>query len=93
MQEFIEINLLPKNYKKKSMDFSLGKTGVYAFAAAAVIIVMLISVTVLQRYKIAELDENIVKANQRASMLQKDIQLVDALIEVKNKVILRFQAK
>lgn len=92
MQNFIEINLLPKNYKKKSLDFSLGKTGIYAVAAAAVIIIMLISVTVFQKHKMAELDENIIKANQRASMLQKDIQLVDALTEVKDKVKARMSA-
>ncbi len=92
MQSFIEINLLPKNYKKKSLDFSLGKTGIYGVAAAVVIVIMLISVTVFQNYKMAELDENIVKAKQRASMLQKDIQLVDALTEVKNKVKARMSA-
>lgn len=92
MQNFIEINLLPKNYKKKSLDFSLGKTGIYAVAAAAMIVVMLISVTIFQQYKMTELDENIVKAKQRAAMLQKDIQLVDALTEVKNKVKARMAA-
>ncbi|HDL01225.1 MAG TPA: hypothetical protein ENH23_03220 [candidate division Zixibacteria bacterium] len=92
MQNFIEINLLPKNYKKKSLDFSLGKTGIYAVAAAAVIVIMLISVTIFQHYKMADLDTNIVKAKQRASMLQKDIQLVDALTEVKNKVKARMAA-
>ncbi len=92
MQNYIEINLLPKNYKKKSLDFSLGKTGIYAVAAAAVIVIMLISVTVFQSYEMAELDKNIGKAQQRASMLQKDIQLVDALTEVKNKVKARMIA-
>ena len=92
MYNFIEINLLPKNYKKKSMDFSLGKTGIYAMAAAAVVVIMLISLTVFQSYKMAELDENIGKAKQRASMLQKDIQLVDALTEVKDKVKARMSA-
>ncbi len=92
MQNFIEINLLPKNYNKKSLDFSLGKTGIYAVAAAAVIVVMLISVSFYQQNKLSELDENIIKAKQRATMLQKDIQLVDALTEVKNKVKARMTA-
>ena len=88
----IDINLLPKNYQKKSFDFSLGKTGVYAIAAAAVIVLMLISVTVYQRYELAELDQNILRAKQRATMLDKDIKIVDGLTEVKNKVQLRMQA-
>lgn len=74
------------------MDFSLGKTGIYAVAAAAVIIVMLISVSFYQQHKMSELDENIIKAKQRATMLQKDIRLVDALTEVKNKVEARMIA-
>lgn len=89
---FIEINLLPKSYQKKSFDFSLGKTGVYIMGAAAVVIVMLIAVTFYQRYQLSQLDENINRAKQRAAMLQKDIQLVDALTDVKNKVQERMHA-
>jgi Tfp pilus assembly protein PilN len=88
----IEINLLPKNYAKKSIDFSLGKTGVYAIAAAAGIVLMLIAVTFYQKYQLSNLDTNIMKARQRATMLQKDIKLVDALTDVKNKITERMQA-
>ena len=88
----IDINLLPKSYQKSKFDFSLGKSGVYAIAAAAVIVIMLISITFYQKYQLSELDENIQRAKQRAAMLQKDIQLVDALTEVKQKVQKRMQA-
>lgn len=88
----IDINLLPKSFQKSKFDFSLGKTGVYAIAAAAVIVIMLISITFYQKYQISQLDENIQRAKQRAAMLQKDIQLVDALSEVKQKVQRRMQA-
>lgn len=88
----IEINLLPKNFAKKSIDFSLGKTGVYAIAAAAGIVIMLIAVTFYQKYQLSKLDTNIQKAKQRATMLQKDIKLVDALTDVKDKITERMQA-
>ncbi len=88
----IEINLLPKNYAKKSIDFSLGKTGVYAIAAAAGIVLMLIAVTFYQKYQLSNLDTNIQKARQRATMLERDIKLVDALTDVKNKITERMQA-
>lgn len=88
----IEINLLPKNYQKKSFDFSLGKTGVYFLAAAAGIILLLITVSVWQNYQMAKIDDDIVKAKQRAQMLQKDIQMVDALTDVKHKVQKRMAA-
>lgn len=88
----IEINLLPKSYQKKSFDFSLGKTGIYAIAAAAGIVLMLITITIYQNYQMSELESNIEKARQRAAMLERDIQLVDALSDVKNKVQMRMAA-
>ncbi|HOP08168.1 MAG TPA: PilN domain-containing protein [candidate division Zixibacteria bacterium] len=88
----IEINLLPKEYQKKSFNFSLGKTGVYAIGAAACIIVMLIAVTFYQRHQISQLNENIDRAQQRAAMLRKDIQVVDALTDVKAKITQRMTA-
>ena len=88
----IEINLLPKNYLKGSRGISLGKVGVYAVAAAAGIIIMLGAITFYQLFKLDELQANIEKANQRAALLQKDIQLVDALTDVKAKITRRMSA-
>jgi len=88
----IEINLLPKEYQKKAFKFSLGKTGLYAMGAAAAVVVMLIAVTFYQRSEIANLNENIDKARNRATMLRKDIQLVDALTDVKAKITNRMEA-
>lgn len=88
----IEINLLPKEYQKKSFNFSLGKTGLYAIAAAAGIVVMLIAVTLYQRHQISQFEDNIDRAKQRAAMLRKDIEVVDALTEVKAKITQRMAA-
>jgi len=60
--------------------------------AAAAVVVMLIAVTFYQRSEIANLNENIDKARNRATMLRKDIQLVDALTDVKAKITNRMEA-
>lgn len=88
----IEINLLPKDYQKKSFSLSLGKTGVYSLIAAAGVVIMLIGVTFYQMHQLTTLDENIKKAQQRAAMLQKDIAVVDALTDVKSKINRRITA-
>ena len=88
----IEINLLPKDYQKRAFSLSLGKSGFYAIAGAAGVVVMLIAVTLYQAHQLSKLDDNIARARQRAAMLQQDIQLVDALIEVKAKINDRMQA-
>ena len=63
----IEINLLPKGYRKKQVSFSFGKTGLYAVVAAAGVVLMLVSVTVYQMNQVASLDDGIVKASSIAS--------------------------
>ena len=88
----IKINLLPKGFQKRSIDFSLGKKGLYSVVAAAAIVVMLIGVTMFQKYQLSQLEENIEKAQLRAAMLEKDIKVVDALTDVKNKITLRMSA-
>jgi Tfp pilus assembly protein PilN len=88
----IEINLLPKDYLKSSRSFSLGKSGLYVFAGAIGVVVMLIVVTFYQMRQVNTLESNIQKANERAAMLQKDIKLVDGLLDVKTKINQRMAA-
>ena len=88
----LEINLLPKEYLKKGLSLSFGKTGLYALAAIGGIIVMLVGVTFYQMHQLATLEEKISIANRRAIMLQKDIKVVDALIDVKTKITQRMAA-
>ena len=88
----IEINLLPKEYRKKTFDFSIGKTGVYVIAGAAAVVLMLIGITFYQIHQLNSLESNIAKAQQRAAMLQKDIKLVDGLLDVKDKISRRMNA-
>jgi Tfp pilus assembly protein PilN len=88
----IEINLLPKDQQKRAIEFSFGKSGLYVAAGAVAVIIALAGITYYQKSQIAELDENIDRAKQRSAMLQKDIQLVDALTDVKDKISNRMAA-
>jgi len=88
----LEINLLPKEYLKKGLSLSFGKAGLYALMGIGGVIVMLVGVTFYQIHQLASLEEKISIANRRAVMLQKDIKLVDALIDVKTKITQRMAA-
>ncbi len=88
----IEINLLPKDYQKKSFDFSLGKAGLYAVTAAGVIILGLLVFTFIQKHRLSNLEDDIERARQKEAVLQRDIKLVDALNDVKAKIMHRMAA-
>jgi Tfp pilus assembly protein PilN len=88
----IEINLLPKDYLKGQRNFSFGKTGLYVVTGAIGVVVMLIVVTFYQMRQVSTLENNIQRANERAAMLQKDIKLVDGLLDVKTKINQRMAA-
>lgn len=90
--EMIRINLLPKEYRKKTGRFSFGKTGYYAGGAVAGVIIMIVAVSFFQMYQIRELDDKINIARFRTSQLEKDIRVVDALIDVKEKIVKRMEA-
>ncbi len=88
----IKINLLPKQYQKRSGGFSLGKQGKYAVAVIAGVILMLGSITSYQMYQMSELEEQMKIARMRTQQLKKDIQLVDALTDIKYKITNRLDA-
>jgi Tfp pilus assembly protein PilN len=88
----IQINLLPKEYLKSKRAFAIGKSGVYLAAGAVAVVALLVGVTFWQMHQVRQLDENISRANQRAAMLRQDIQMVDALLDVKTKITRRMEA-
>jgi Tfp pilus assembly protein PilN len=90
--EMIRINLLPKQYQKRSGGFALGKQGKYAIAAVAGVIIMLGGITFYQMHQIDELEGQMEIARSRTMQLQQDIQLVDALMDIKNKITNRLDA-
>jgi Tfp pilus assembly protein PilN len=88
----IEINLLPKQFSKRSGSWSLGKNGIYAVIGVAGVLLMFAAVTIWQLYKIDELKGQMEIARARTLQLQKDIQLVDALTDIKSKLTDRLKA-
>ncbi len=88
----VNINLLPKQYAKRSGKFSLGKHGLYFVLAAAGVLMLFGIVTGWQLYKINELKGQMDVARARTSQLQKDIVFVDALIDIKVKITDRLEA-
>lgn len=88
----IEINLLPKNYRKGSGGLALGKSGVYAVGGAIAIVALMAAISFYQAGQLGKLNASIDKANQRASMLRADIRVVDGLIEIKSKIHQRMTA-
>jgi Tfp pilus assembly protein PilN len=82
----IEINLLPKEYRKGSGGLSLSKAGKYVIIGVAGFICVLIALTFYQMHKLSQLEDNIEKAQRRATLLRDDIRMVDALMDVKTKI-------
>jgi len=90
--EMIQINLLPKEFRKKSGGMSIGKAGYYAIGATAGVIVMIVVISLYQMFQLKELEAKMEIARYRTQQLQKDIAIVDGLIEVKEKIMQRMEA-
>lgn len=88
----IEINLLPKQYKKRSGGFAIGKHGIYAVIVGVGVLLMIGAISLYQMHQISELKGQMEIARTRTSQLQKDIQLVDALNDIKTKITNRMSA-
>lgn len=92
----IEINLLPKELRKKSKAFSFSFAGkkniAYLAGGGIAVAVFLIGSTFYQTLKLKNLDSKIQEAQARTEKLKKDIQLVDALTELKDKLLQRMNA-
>jgi len=90
--EMIQINLLPKEFRRKTGRLTIGKSGYYAVGGAAGVIIMIVVVTVYQMFQLTELNDKMEIARFRTQQLEKDIAVVDALIEVKDKIMQRMEA-
>jgi Tfp pilus assembly protein PilN len=90
--DMIQINLLPKEFRKKTGKLTIGKSGYYAIGVTAGVIIMIVAVTFYQMFQLRKLDENMEIASFRTQQLQKDIAVVDALIDVKEKIMQRMEA-
>ena len=88
----IEINLLPKELQKRTGRLALPRTATYMLAGMAGLAAVLAGLTVLQKMRIANIQKKITEAKVREAKMQKDIQLVDALTELKGKILERMAA-
>jgi hypothetical protein len=88
----ININLIPKQYLKRAGTFNLGKQGIYVVAAVSGIMLMLGAVTMYQLHQMSQLTGQMEIAKSRTMQLQKDIKMVDALIDIKAKITDRMDA-
>jgi Tfp pilus assembly protein PilN len=90
--EMIQINLLPKEFRRKTGAPSLGRSGYYVAGAVAGLVVLIAVVTIFQRVQLTQLGQKMDVARFRTEQLQKDIAVVDALIDVKAKIMQRMEA-
>lgn len=88
----IEINLLPQDFKKGRRGFALQKNMLYVVAGGAGVLLLLVLLTFYQSVRLSSMDRKIQEARARTEQLKKDIQLVDALTEVKEKLLNRMSA-
>ena len=88
----IEINLLPKELRRKGRVISFDKNLIYVGAVAGVLVVLFVMVSIFQSVKLKGLDGKITEANKRTEELRQTIQLVDALIDLKDKILQRMSA-
>jgi Tfp pilus assembly protein PilN len=88
----IEINLLPKELRRKGRRFTLDKNLIYVGAVAGILVILFVVVSIFQSFKLKALDKKIAEAKKRTEELRKNIELVDALGDLKNKLLLRMSA-
>jgi Tfp pilus assembly protein PilN len=88
----IEINLLPRELRRKRQGFSFDKSLTVIAAFAVLMVVLFVGVNVLQSIKLKALDAKIAEAQKRTDELRKNIELVDALTDLKEKVLQRMSA-
>jgi Tfp pilus assembly protein PilN len=88
----IQINLLPKEYRRRTGAPSLGRSGYYAMGAVGGLVLLIGVITVFQRVHLNQLGQKMDVARFRTEQLQKDIAVVDALIDVKAKIMQRMEA-
>ncbi len=88
----VQINLLPKRYRKQDGRFKIGKVEMIAFSVAAVTVLAMVGLSFQQDKDISNLNADIAEAQRRTVQLQQDIQLVDGLMDMKQKIAERMQA-
>ncbi|MDH4223152.1 MAG: PilN domain-containing protein [candidate division Zixibacteria bacterium] len=87
----IKINLLPKELRKRK-GITLKKNSAYLLGGSGIIIILLILITIMQGVRVGNLNRRITEAKKRKEALKDTIRLVDALSDLKNKILQRLSA-
>lgn len=88
----IEINLLPRELRKKTKIVSIDKSITYIAGLVVILIILFVAVTVFQNIKLKSMDVKIAEAQKKTDQLKPNIELVDALTQVKDKIMQRMSA-
>jgi len=88
----IEINLLPKEYRKRATPFHFDKKWIYTGAAVVMVFLLLAGLTVYKKHSITKLDDKIASVKKQRMALQKDIRLIDDLTVLKQNLLTRMSA-
>jgi len=88
----IEINLLPKELQIQGPRVAFGRGMLIPAAGAVVLVAAMVGLSFYQKSQLAELDNKIGIAKARSEQLQRDIQMVDALVDIKGKITDRIDA-
>lgn len=88
----LEINLLPKEYRRRGNVLNFDKKFLYVGVAAAAFVIALGGITFYQNHQVGRLQRLIAKARIEEGRYKKDIAIIDALTEVKEKILARVSA-
>lgn len=88
----IEINLLPKEMQIQGPRLALNRSMLAPALGALALVVAMVGLTIYQKQQLNELEGKIRIAKARSEQLQKDIQMVDALVQIKEKITDRINA-
>jgi Tfp pilus assembly protein PilN len=88
----IEINLLPKELQIQGPRVSFNRGMLVPAAGVVVLAAAMAGLTFYQKRQVTDLDSKIGIAKARAEQLQRDIQMVDALVDIKGKITARIDA-
>jgi Tfp pilus assembly protein PilN len=88
----IEINLLPVELRRKRKGLAFDKSVALLAAVFGSLIVLIVVASVLQGIKLKALDAKVTEAQSKVDQYKRNIELVDALVDVKDKLLQRMSA-
>jgi len=88
----IEINLLPVELRRKRKGLAFDKSVALLAAVFGSLIVLIVVASVFQGIKLRALDTKVAEAQSKVDQYRRNIELVDALVDVKDKLLQRMSA-